>query len=206
MQQEETVSQSKAALQVKCGSCTQVINGNGLDTTEQHLAQANAHTCSSIVTCDASYEHYHKHFHASLTYPPQLHISIKQTMNPSCTHAVPAQILPQLAERQQFRCPYCHIIQNVNLSPEVANQIIIGQQQDQHKRPIARQPQQPNDWHSHINSLGSAHHDTSALHQLVNGASGHYHAPVGCFCLACHFVHDSPSAVYKPCVCKLQHA
>ncbi len=62
MQQEDTVSQSKAALQVRCGSCNQVINGNCLDMTEQQLAQANVHTCSSIVTRNASYDHHHKQF------------------------------------------------------------------------------------------------------------------------------------------------
>jgi len=100
MQQEETVSQSKAALQVKCGSCTQVINGNGLDTTEQHLAQANAHTCSSIVTCDASYEHYHKHFHASLTYPPQCQLRFCHSLLRGSSSGVHTVTL--------FRTSICH--------------------------------------------------------------------------------------------------
>ncbi|KAL3149047.1 hypothetical protein ABBQ32_001892 [Trebouxia sp. C0010 RCD-2024] len=106
--QQDTATQ--AALQVKCGSCTQVIN-------------------------------------------------------------VPGHILPQLAEKQQFRCPYCHNIQNVNLAPEVALQIMSKQRQDSWQKQSAegaKQKQQQAEW-SHANSL--AHQDTAALNRLAAGAA-----------------------------------
>lgn len=95
--------------------------------------------------------------------------------------AVPGHILPQLAEKQQFRCPYCHNIQNVNLAPEVALQIMSKQRQDSWQKQSAegaKQKQQQAEW-SHANSL--AHQDTAALNRLAAGAASQQYGQV-CQC------------------------
>lgn len=85
--------------------------------------------------------------------------------------AVPAHILPQLAEKQQFRCPYCHNIQNVNLAPEVAHQIMSKQRlaelERQNADSVAQTQRQSAEW-ARANSM--AHQDDAALNQLAYGA------------------------------------
>ena len=98
-------------------------------------------------------------------------------------NAVPAQILPQLVERQQFRCPYCHSIQNVSLSPEVAHQII-SQHQDQQKRhtAVAKQSQQQPDWQNQARPFTQGHHEPATLNRVADTAGGsslQYHVPGG---------------------------
>ena len=93
--------------------------------------------------------------------------------------AVPAHILPQLAEKQQFRCPYCHNIQNVNLAPEVAHQIMSKQRQQdwekQNAESAKQRQQQIAEW-AKANSM--AHPDTAALNQLASGAGSQYYGQV----------------------------
>lgn len=88
--------------------------------------------------------------------------------NPSLLIAVPGHILPQLAQKQQFRCPYCHSVQNVNLAPEVAHQIMSKQQrQDQWQRQsaeLAKQRQMQADW-AQASSLLQQDHNRLAASQ-----------------------------------------
>ena len=86
--------------------------------------------------------------------------------------AVPAHILPQLAEKQQFRCPYCHNIQNVSLAPEVAHQIMSKQRQDDwHKQNAenAKQRQQQAEWALASNTMQQ---------ELAAGAASQYYSQV----------------------------
>ena len=92
--------------------------------------------------------------------------------------AVPGHILPQLAEKQQFRCPYCHNIQNVNLAPEVALQIMSKQRQtDWQKQNTegATQRQQQAEW-AHASNI--AQQDGAALERLANGAASQFYGQV----------------------------
>lgn len=95
--------------------------------------------------------------------------------------AVPAHILPQLAEKQQFRCPYCHNIQNVNLAPEVAHQIMSKQRQEdwekQNAETAKQRQQQIAEWAT-ANSNSMAHQDTAALNRLASGAGSQYYGQV----------------------------
>lgn len=92
---------------------------------------------------------------------------------------VPAHILPQLAEKQQFRCPYCHNIQNVNLAPEVAHQIMSKQRLEELERQnaesIAQQQRQSAEW-ARANSM--AHQDDAALNQLAYGTGSQFYGQV----------------------------
>lgn len=95
---------------------------------------------------------------------------------------MPRHILPQLAEKQQFRCPYCHNIQNVNLAPEVALQIMSKQHQNDWQKQNtegAKQRQQQAEW-AHASSI--AHQDSAALDRLATGAASQFYGQV----LLCH--------------------
>lgn len=105
--------------------------------------------------------------------------AVRQGHNASTMPAVPAHILPQLAEKQQFRCPYCHNIQNVNLAPEVAHQIMSKQRledlEKQNAESIAQQQRQSAEW---ARAASVAHQDDAALNQLAYGTGSHFYGQV----------------------------
>lgn len=135
-------------------------------TLNMHVQQLSNDVAHSIVT------------HCNLAVNPGSNTSRHSKM---LMLAVPGHILPQLAEKQQFRCPYCHNIQNVNLAPEVALQIMSKQRQDSWQKQSAegaKQRQQQAEW-SHASSL--AHQDSAALNRLAAGAASQPYGQV-CQC------------------------
>ena len=95
--------------------------------------------------------------------------------NTSLLTAVPGHILPQLVQKQQFRCPYCHSVQNVNLAPDVAHQIMSKQQrQDQWQRQMqADWAQASSLMHQDHNRLAASQQYSQVLLYLLLGASLH---------------------------------
>ena len=115
--------------------------------------------------------------------------------------AVPGHILPQLAEKQQFRCPYCHNIQNVNLAPEVAHQIMSKQRQEDWEKQNAESAKQRQhhiaEW-AKANSM--AHQDTAALNRLASGAGSQHYGQV-LLCKVCPLYFHKQDLYFELHVC-----
>lgn len=115
-----SLRETPAPLQVKCGTCSKVINGKVL--------QSKPNCLPVLEQC--------------------LHILSSHAVLLLWFHAVPAQVLVKLAEQKRFRCPHCHSYQNFNLSAEVAQQLVPTQQQEQQRNEqlaAARQAQEQSD-------------------------------------------------------------